>query len=325
MNDTNIMPSEETVTDFDDVDNRLALIGAPSSAGAYAPGQEKAPAALRTAGLLEFLSAGGITVDDCGNVSGFRWRADRTNPRAMNANAASTVAKATAERVAAALAADETVLVLGGDCTVELGTVAGALRGTQSVGVVYIDLDTDLNTPESTQDGALDWMGVAHMLGIEGTVPELAALGPRVPMLRPEQVLFFANDNIKPFERQIIEELDIAEVRLADVVTDPSGAAQAVVSGWARQFERLLVHLDVDVLDFLDMPLAENTRRNAGLRFDQLMASLRTLVGAPNWVALTVTELNPDHGESDGSTVRTFAEALADALAASPRWQGANV
>ena len=301
--------------------NRLVIIGAPSSAGAYAPGQEKAPAALRTAGLLEFLSAGGITVDDLGDISGFRWRADKANPRAMNANAASTVATATAERVASALAADAAVLVLGGDCTVELGTVAGALRGTQSVGVVYIDLDTDLNTPESTQDGALDWMGVAHMLGVEGTVPELAALGPRVPMLRPEQVLFFANDNVEPFERQVIEELGIAEVRLAEVAADPSSAAEAVATGWACQFERLLVHLDLDVLDFVDIPLAENNRRNPGLRFDQLMAALRPLLCAPNWAVLTVCELNPDHGESDGSTLRTFAGALADALAASPRWQ----
>jgi arginase len=295
---------------------RLAIIGAPSSAGAYAPGQEKAPTALRAAGLLERLAARGITVDDEGDVSGFRWRADKASPRAMNVNAALTVAKATAQRVASALAADAAVLVIGGDCTVELGTVAGALRETQSIGLVYIDLDTDLNTPQSTQDGALDWMGVAHMLGVVGTVPELAALGPRVPMLHPEQVLFFANDNVEPFERHVIDELGIAEVQLAKVAADPSRAAEAVVGGWARQFERLLVHLDVDVLDYVDMPLAENNRRNVGLKFDQLMASLRPLLQAPNWTALTVCELNPDHGEVDGSTVRTFAEALADALAA---------
>jgi arginase len=300
---------------------RLVIIGAPSSAGAYAPGQEKAPAALRAAGLLEFLSARGVTVDDLGDVAGFRWRADTVNPRAMNATAASMVTQATAERVGSALAADAAVLVLGGDCTVELGTVAGALRGTQSVGLVYIDLDTDLNTPESTQDGALDWMGVAHMLGVEGTVPQLAALGPRVPMLRPDQVLFFANDNVEPFERQVIDALGITEVRLAEVAAHPSSAAQAVATGWARQFERLLVHLDLDVLDFVDMPLAENNRRNVGLRFEQLMAAVRPLLCAPNWAALTVCELNPDHGEIDGSTLRTFAGAMADALAASSRWQ----
>jgi arginase len=197
----------------------LTIIGAPSSAGAYGPGQEKAPAALRAAGLSELLAARGITVDDRGDVSGFRWRPDKVNAYAMNVNAALSVARATAERVASALAADAAVLVLGGDCTVELGTVAGALQDTHSIGLIYIDVDTDLNTPVSTRDGALDWMGVAHMLGVEGTVPELAALGPRMPMLEPEQVLFFANDNVRPSERQIIDELGIAEVRLADSVS----------------------------------------------------------------------------------------------------------
>lgn len=302
--------------------DRLTIIGAPSSAGAYAPGQEKAPAALREIGLVELLSARGIKVDDRGDVPGFRWRVDKVNPRAMNAAMAAKVAKASAEQVASALATDTAVLVLGGDCTIELGTVAGALQGTQSVGVVYIDLDTDLNTPESTKDGALDWMGVAHMLGIQGTVPELTTLGPHAPMLRPDQVLFFAHDNVEPFERQLIEDLGIAEVRLVDVVADPASAAETVAGGWARQFERLLVHLDVDVLDYVDLQLAENVRRNVGLRFDQLMAALRPLLSAPNWTALTICELNPDHGEKDGSTLRTFAEALADALAASPRWRG---
>jgi len=303
--------------------NPLVIIGAPSSAGAYAPGQEKAPQALRAAGLPELLKARGVTVEDRGDVPGFRWRVDRANPRAMNPDIVATVATAAAGRVAAALAEGAAVLLLGGDCTVELGAVAGALVGTDSIGLVYIDLDTDLNTPESTTDGALDWMGVAHMLGLEGALLALAQLGPRAPMLHPDQILFFANDNVKPFERQIIEDRGLAEVRLADVVADPSGAARAVAEGWARPFERLLIHLDVDVLDYLDLPLAENTRRNTGLRFDQLMAALRPLLAAPNWAILTITELNPDHGDGDGATVRVFAEALAEALAASPRLRSA--
>lgn len=302
---------------------RLVIVGAPSSAGAYAPGQERAPSALRAAGLPELLSARGISVDDRGDVPGFRWRPDRANVRAMNADVVARVAQATAERVAPALAADDAVLVLGGDCTVELGTVAGALRSRQSLGLVYIDLDTDLNTPASTEDGALDWMGVAHLLGVEGAMPALARLGPRVPMLRPEQVLFFANGYSQPFERKLMEDLALAEVPLPQVAADPAGAAETVATGWARQFERLLVHLDVDVLSYVDMPLAENTRRNVGLRFDQLVAALRPLLAAPNWAALTVTEVNPDHGADDGSTLRIFAEALAEAMASSPRWEGA--
>jgi arginase len=295
--------------------DQLAVIGAPSSAGAYAPGQEKSPDALRAIGLCEHLSERGIPVADLGNVEGFRWRVDKANPRAMNAGAAAKVAKATAHQVAQALAGDARVLVLGGDCTVELGTVTGALSGTENVGLVYIDLDTDLNTPESIKDGALDWMGVAHMLGIQGTVPELANLGPTLPMLSPEQVLFFASENVTPFERKIINRLGINEAPLSDVAADPSGTAQAVVNGWSRQFDRLLIHLDVDVLDYVDMPLAENYRRNIGLRFDQLIASLRPLLRASNWTALTVCEVNPEHGESDGSTLRIFSESLSDALA----------
>lgn len=294
---------------------RLDIIGAPSSAGAYAPGQERAPEAIRAAGLLASLGERGIPVLDRGDVPGFRWRVDRANPRAMNVEAAAGVARAVADRVAASLSEGAAVLVLGGDCTVELGTVAGASLDTQDLGLIYIDLDTDLNTPDSVEDGALDWMGVAHLLGLEGTVPMLAEVGVRTPTLRPDQVLLFANDSMTPFERRVIDDRRIEEVRLAQVVADPAGAAREVVDRWAKRFGRLLVHVDVDVLDYLDLPLAEETtRRNTGLRFTQLVAVLRELVAAPNWVALTVCEVNPDHGELDGSTLRTLNEALADIL-----------
>jgi arginase len=297
---------------------RLALIGAPSSAGAYAPGQERAPAALREVGLPELLDAEGIDVEDRGDVSGFRWRPDRDNPRAMNAGAVVTVVREVAGQVATALSEGRDVLVLGGDCTVEVGTVAGALTRSASTGLVYVDLDTDLNTPDSTQDGALDWMVVSHLLGIEGTLPELAQVGSRVPLLQPHQVLLFAADNSEPFERELIDKLAIRQVGLAEVTADLAAVAQHVIDGWAKQFEQLLVHVDVDVLDFVDTPLAENTRRFYGLTLDQLLGALGPLLAAPNRVALTVCEVNPDHGAEDGSTLRRLAEGLASVLAPGP-------
>jgi arginase len=296
------------------VTRRLDVIGAPSSAGAYAPGQEQAPSAFRAAGLMASLHDRHIAVRDRGDVPGFRWRVDRANPRAMNAEAVASVARAVAGRVAASLADGAAVLVLGGDCTVGLGTVAGALVGTERVGLIYVDLDTDLNTPRTTRDGALDWMGVAHLLGLEGTVSAVRGIGPRDPMLSPEQVLFFASDNATKAERRVIQAQGIAEVPLADVASDPAGAARVIAQGWARRFERVLIHVDVDVLDYLDLPIAEETRRNRGLRFAQLLASLRELVSTPGWIGMTVCEVNPDHGEADGSTLRTFGEGLADVL-----------
>jgi arginase len=249
-----------------------------------------------------------------GDTESFRWQVDRNNPRAMNVLAAARTARSTARLVEKALGDGGAALVLGGDCTVELGTVAGALGSTDNIGLVYIDLDTDLNTPVSTTDGALDWMGVAHMLGVSGTLKELVEIGPRAPLLRPDQLLYFAIDNVEPFERQRIRELGIESVTLAQVAPEPTTAADRVVNGWARKFTRLLIHLDVDVLDFADMPLAENTRRNVGLTFNQLVAALRVFLSAPNWTALTVCELNPDHGVSDGTTLSTFVAALSDAL-----------
>lgn len=297
---------------------RLTIIGAPSSAGALAPGQEKAPRVLRAAGLIDRLRGHGIETTDAGDVPGFRWRVDRTRPRSMNADKVEMVVREVATRVSEAFKTGSDVLVLGGDCTVELGTVAGALEGSENVGLVYIDLDTDLNTPESIDEGTLDWMGVAHMLGIEGTVPELARIGQGVPLIRSDQVLFFANDSSKPFERKIIEDRHIGEVPLATVVADPEGAARSVVNGWAKQFDRLLVHVDVDVVDFLDFPLSEERRRNRGLRWEQLTKALRIFLGAQNWTALTITELNPDLGDEDGSTTSSFVEALVEALPQPP-------
>jgi arginase len=295
----------------------LALLGAPSSAGAYAPGQEKAPAALRAAGLVPLLESAGRRVTDLGDVAGFRWRVDRERPRAMNAGPAAAVARSVAERAGTAFAQGSKLLVLGGDCTVELGTVAGALATNRNIGLVYIDLDTDLNTPASTTDGALDWMGVAHMLGLPDTVPEFTTWGPYHPLLEPQQIFYFGVDNIEPFEQRQIAERGLRAIRLPQVAEDPLRAARVVLDTWGRNFDALLVHLDVDVLDYVDTQLAENSRRNWGLTLQKLITALRVFVQDPRWSALTICELNPDHGESDGSTIRTFAESLAGVLTGS--------
>ena len=94
-----------------------------------------------------------------------------------------------------------------------------------------------------------------------------------------------------------------------------------MVDDWARRFDRLLVHVDADVLDFLDFPIAEETRRYRGLRFEQLVAVLRVLVAAPNWTTLTICEVNPDH-DPDGSSMRRLSEALADVLSGAPGLAG---
>lgn len=292
----------------------VCLVGAPSSAGAYGPGQEKAPAAFRRHGLVPALAESGIRLDDRGDTPRVRWRPDPQHPKAMNLEAVRRTAAAVANRVGDALADGEAVLVLGGDCTVELGTVAGALRDERSVGLVYIDFDVDLNTPE-TSDGALDWTGVAQLLDLPGAAAELSGLGPRRPMLAPADILYFAVDNITPAEWKPMRELDLAQIGLAEVKADPIGAARRAVA-WGARYDRLLIHLDVDVLSFTDFPIAENVRRCDGLSFEALSAVLAPLVAAANWRALTVTEVNPDHAPDEREQFRRLIAMLSGALSA---------
>jgi len=291
----------------------------PSSAGAYAPGQEKAPSALRDAGLLVALAATGIEAVDHGDAEVWRWRPDRERPLAQNLTAVVECAASTAERVREVLDSGEFALVLGGDCTVGLGTVAGHLPGSGRLGVVYLDLHGDLNTPGSVRDGALDWMGVAHMLGDEEATPELREFGPRMPLLEGDQIVFLAHDRGQstPAELESIESRGLVTIPVAAVAADPAsaaGEALAVLAGC----DRLAVHFDVDCIDFTDAPLSENTGRNIGLSQDAAFAALAAVLLDSRVTALTITELNPDHGAEDGSTLTEFVDRLAAALAGAP-------
>jgi arginase len=295
------------------------VIGVPSSAGAYAPGQEKAPRALRDAGLLAGLKAAGITVVDHGDAEVWRWRPDRTRPYAQNLEAVVACAGETAERVRAAVDAGELALVLGGDCTVGIGTVAGHLPGEGRLGVVYLDMHGDLNTPDSVRDGALDWMGVAHMLGDEDATPELRDLGPRTPLLGGDQIVFLGHrrDQSTAHELEAIESRGLITVPMAAVAADPAAAAGEALAALA-ECERLVVHFDVDCIDFTDAPLSENTGRNIGLAQDAAFTALAAVLLDSRVSALTVTELNPDHGADDGSTLAAFVDRLVAALAGAP-------
>jgi arginase len=290
----------------------LNIIGAASSAGAYSPGQEEAPAAFRRHGLTEALASRGRTIRDHGDVAFFRWRPDLPRPQAMNLVAARDACAAVAGSVATAIAAGEDVLVLGGDCTVELGTVAGANATAARVGLVYMDFDADLNTP-ATSDGALDWTGAAHLLDLPGCEPQLASLGPTRPMLAPEQLLYFAVANITPPEAETIRDRGIKVISRDEALAD-IGAATARVAEWASGFDCVLVHFDVDVLAFIDFPIAENVRRCDGLKLEQAAFVLKQLAALPQWRGLTVTEVNPAHAPDESVAFARLNQVLADAL-----------
>jgi arginase len=294
----------------------LAIIGTPSSAGAYAPGQEQAPAALRSAGLLSRLSDAGREVVDYGDSPVFRWRPDRAHRYAQNPSAVRDAIIATAGRVQTAASTGQVPLVLGGDCTVGIGTVSGMLAvNPERLGLIYFDLHADLNTPDSVPDGALDWMGMAHLLDEPAALPELRQIGPSTPLLTPEQVVVFghSHEHATPWEREVIARRSVRTTPWEEVANAPEDTARAALA-LLPNVDHLLIHFDVDVIDFIDAPLSENTGRNEGLTLDQALRALRIFTAHPAFAALTITELNPLHGEEDGSTLKRFVAGLVESL-----------
>jgi arginase len=295
----------------------VGLIGVPTSAGAFAPGQEQAPAALRAAGLVESLREAGVEVDDHGDREVWRWRPDREERRAQNIATVAEIVAETAARVAEAAVPGAVTLVLGGDCTVGIGTVAGHVASGERVGLLYFDTHADLNVPDSVREGALDWMGMAHMLGERGARAELIEAGGRSPLLDPEQVVLlgWGPEQATEFEREAIARRELTTVPVDEVAADPEAAAARALALIEPRCERLLVHFDVDVVDFTDTPLSESTGRNEGLPFETALRALRPLLASPLLAGLTIAELNPDHAEEGAGAIDRLASAVAAMLA----------
>ncbi len=291
--------------------SKLALIGVPSSAGARRTGQEGAPAAYRAARLTERLRAKGLDVVDAGDPPAVSYRPDPDHPRQQNADLVARVARQTAERVDRALAADRVPLVLGGDCTVSLGVVAGLQRRHPRPGLLYFDGDVDLNTPETTESGIFDGMVMAHLLG--RGAPEVAGVGPRTPLLREEDIVLFGYDDesgfIDPPERAALERARMAKYPLDRVRPDPVAAAREAVASLQTLSDAFLLHFDVDVTR---CPAAD-VHHPRGLALAPAFAALEVFLAAPACAAIVVTELNVEK-DPDGSQTALLVDGLAGAL-----------
>jgi arginase len=235
---------------------RVAVIGAPSSAGAHHAGQDQAPAALRAAGFVSRLRSAGIDVVDLGDVAGATFAVDVVESNARNLSAVVEAAGAVADAVDNAVHDGRFPVVLGGDCTLTIGVVAGIQRHHPDVGVLYFDGDADLASPERTSSGVLDAMGVTHLLGL--TDNQLARLGPRWPMLDPTHLVLFGYDDRD--EDAYNEEAAAALATLVrytyhQIRTAPAASAADALAALSKSTEHLVVHFDVDSIDSRELPL----------------------------------------------------------------------
>ncbi len=295
----------------------FALLGVPSSAGAHWPGQEKAPRALREAGLVERLRAAGHTVRDLGDLPRTRFRPDPgRHPQSLEAVVG--VVGSVADRVEGAVRAGHVPLVVGGDCTIELGVLSGFIRAGEDPALLYFDGGVDLFTPDTNPTGILDSMGVAHMVGEPGVAEDLARIGPRYPLMQDARIVLFGYEPNPP-EIPVLERRSMPRYPAEVVRGRPGEVAAEAVALLEGRADRFVVHFDVDVIDFVDFPVADVPQHNAGLKFDEAITSLGVFAASPAFGGLVITEFNPDHADENGELTARFVRGVAGALAGEGR------
>jgi arginase len=293
--------------------NKIALIGAPSSAAAFSPGSEKAPAALRAAGLVERLQAIGYEVVDLGDCAPQVFADDEEHKRARNLPAIVESLNDLKPRAEVAVKSGALVLVLGGDCTQIVALLTGTRRYYKHFGLLWFDRDADLNTPASTPSGRLDGMALAGIHG-RGSA-ELVRFWSEPPLVREPDTLIYGLERVDPAEQEILSRSPIRHIYTADIqLKGAASAAQSALAQLHADGREFLLHLDLDVIAQEEFP-ATNVPGSGGLSSADVQASLNEFVKHKNLLGFDVAQYNPDK-DPDGTGAKRLVALLSEALLA---------
>lgn len=292
---------------------QIVLLGAPTSAAAMAAGHERAPQALRDAGLAERLQSVGYSVTDAGDASVEVYKPDQENPRARNLPRVVASLESMKPRVEAAIKTGGLALILMGDCSAALATVAGVRRYYRGASMVYMDSDADLNVPATSPSGCVDGMVVAHLTG-RGAA-EMIRFWPEPPLVRDPDVALFGVSRLDAPEEGVLSSTAIRCFRAADIrKTGMLAAAEMAIERIHGGKNELVVHLDVDVISREDFESTDLPAEN-GLRLEEVRKALEIFVKQPRLIALEVAGYNPEK-DAGGHGAKIIVELLASALSA---------
>jgi arginase len=292
---------------------KIALIGACSSAAAFLPGTEKAPARLRAAGLVEKLKNIGYEVADLGDCAPRLFADDEEHRRARNLPAIVAGLNDLKVHAEVAIKSGALVLVLGGDCAQVIGLLTGARRYYKHLNLFWMDRDADLNTPASTPSGRIDGMVVASIIG--RGAPELVRFWGETPLVREPDVLLFGLERVDPPEQDFLSKSPLRYVYAADIQKkDAAAATRDALAHLHAESREFILHVDTDIIAQEEFP-AVNVPGSGGLTFDDVRLSLREVLSQKTLLGLDVAQYNPDR-DPDGSGAQKLVELLVDALAA---------
>jgi arginase len=302
---------------------RIAVLDAPSNLGlrpptpGSVPGCAKAPGALRDRGLVTRLGARDAGCHTAPRFDPGEWR---PGDGVSQASQIAAYSLRLAERVAAIVDAGEFPLVLGGDCSISIGTMLAMNRLGEDlggrIGLVYIDAHSDFRHPgNASVVGAAAGEALALVTG-RGQA-DLAAIEQRRPYVRDQDVVLLGLRSGDEY-RMDLQAAGFAVRAVPDVRT--LGAART--AQWARtqlaECAGFWLHLDVDVLDPSVMP-AVDAPDPGGIAYPELELLVRGLIGGANCVGMEVTVFDPDF-DVDGRYALDLTDVLITSLKRIGTW-----
>jgi arginase len=129
-------------------------------------------------------------------------------------------------------------LLLSGNCSIAIGAIAGC--GSEKTGVAWFDAHGEANTPETTQSGFLDGMGISVLIG-----QCWRKLAHRIPNFSPvegKHVLLIGSRDVEPEEGELLDHMGVH--RVAELKE-----LRSKIESMSPKVDGVYVHLDLDVLD----------------------------------------------------------------------------
>jgi arginase len=270
----------------------VTVIGAPMDLGAGRRGVDMGPSAIRLAGLHQRLRKLGHHVEDGGDVfSPVAETLEVRDPKLRFLDEIVDCCKALADEVETCASSGRFPLVLGGDHSVAMGTIAGLTRVAERVGVIWVDAHGDFNTPETTPTGNIHGMPLSACCGIGA--PELTGLGERDPMLDTSDVALVGIRDIDPHEAKVIHDEGVEAFTVRDL--DEMGmkeVAERSLEIATRDSDWLHVSFDLDSIDPRWAP-GTGTPVEGGLTLREAHLLLEILADSGMVRSLELVETNP--------------------------------
>lgn len=274
----------------------MALTSVSIDLGAGRRGVDMGPSALRIAGVADAIRRLGHEVRETGTVNAAGAElADEGERRAKYLAEIEDVCRRTAEQVGGGLAEGCRPLILGGDHSLSMGSVAAVARHhrrrDEPVGLIWVDAHTDMNTPETTPSGNIHGMALAVLTG---RGPRgLTALGGEGPAVDPARVSVIGARQIDARERETVREAGVRVFTISEV--DERGMAACVDEALERATDGSAgfhLSLDLDVIDPMVAP-GVGTPVAGGITYREAHLLCEKAAGSGSLVSLEVVELNP--------------------------------